>query len=76
MTEMIVAKTSATVIAYQMPSTSNRSGRRMTEDVWNTSVRRKEIAAEMKPLFSAVKNDEAKILKPANRKAKEKSRNA
>ena len=47
-----------------------------TEAVWNTSVRKKEIAAEISPLPSAVKNDEANILKPANKNANENSRNA
>ena len=35
-----------------------------------------EITAEMSPLFNAVKNEDAKILKPANRNANENSRNA
>ena len=74
--EMRVAKISAAVMAYQMPSTPRSRGRRMTEDVWNTSVRKNEIAAEISPLSSAVKNDEAKMLKPANKNAKENSRNA
>ena len=74
--EMRVAKISAAVMAYQMPSTPRSRGRRMTEDVWNTSVRKNEIAAEISPLPSAVKNDEAKMLKPANKNAKENSRNA
>ena len=76
MTEMIVENTSATVIAYQMPSTSKISGSRITDDVWKTSVRKKEIAAEIRPLFSAVKNEDAKILKPENRNANANSRNA
>ena len=76
MTEMVVAKISAAVMAYQMPSTPNRSGSRRTEEVWKTSVRRKEMAAEMRPLLSAVKNEDAKILKPANRNANENRRNA
>ena len=55
--EMRVAKISAAVIAYQMPSTPRSRGRRMTEDVWNTSVRKNEMAAEISPLPSAVKNE-------------------
>ena len=74
--EMRVAKISAAVMAYQMPSTPRSRGRRMTEDVWNTSVRKNEMAAEISPLPSAVKNDEAKMLNPANKNAKENSRNA
>lgn len=65
--EMRVAKISAAVIAYQMPSTPRSRGRRMTEDVWNTSVRKNEMAAEISPLPSAVKNDEAKMLNPAKK---------
>ena len=63
-------------MAYQMPSTPKISGRRMTDEVWSTSVRKNEITAEMSPLFNAVKNEDAKILKPANRNANENSRNA
>ena len=69
MTEIVVAKISAAVMAYQMPSTPKISGRRMTDKVWSTSVRKNEITAEMSPLFNAVKNEDAKILKPANRNA-------
>ena len=39
---------------------------------WNTSVRRKEIRAEVSPSFSAVKKEEPKMAKPENRKATEK----
>ena len=61
------ANTSATVIAHQMPSRPKSAGSSSTHSVWNTSVRRKEIAAEIAPLLSAVKNDEVKMLKPAIR---------
>ena len=33
------------------------SGRRSTAASWNTSVRRKEIAADISPLFNAVKTE-------------------
>ena len=36
MTEIVVAKISAAVMAYQMPSTPKMSGRRMTDEVWST----------------------------------------
>ena len=39
-------------------------------------MRRKEIAAETKPLLSAVKKAEVKMLKPESRKEKENRRNA
>lgn len=48
MTEIVVAKISAAVMAYQMPSTPKMSGRRMTDEVWSTSVRKNEITAEDK----------------------------
>ena len=34
------------------------------DTTWNSSVRRKEMAADTVPLFSAVKNAEPKMLKP------------
>ena len=65
MTEIISAATSATQTAHQIPSTPKIAGRISTEPLWKTRVRRKDIAAETAPLLSAVKNPEAKILKPA-----------
>ena len=55
---------SAATTASQMPSTPMISGRVRTDTTWNSSVRRKEIAADTVPLFSAVKNAEPKMLKP------------
>ena len=49
---------SATVMAHQMPSTPKKTGRIRIAATSNTTVRRKEIAAETTPLFSAVKKDE------------------
>ena len=46
-------------------------GRISTTDNWNTSVLKNEIAADIKPLFKAVKNDEPNILKPLIKKAKQ-----
>ena len=59
-----------------MPSKRMTSGRMRTQVHWNTSVRRKEMAADTPPLFRAVKKEEAKMLKPASRKVKENSRKA
>lgn len=61
---------------YHIPSMSNISGSISTAAIWNTSVLRNEIAAEIKPLFSAVKNDEPNIEKPANKNENEKMKNA
>ena len=73
---MMTADTSAAVIAHQMPSRSKKMGSIRTESTWNTSVRRKEIAADMPPLLRAVKNADVKMLMPANRNEKENSRKA
>ena len=61
---------------HQMPSTLMSSGRMRMQAHWNTSVRRKEMAADTPPLFRAVKKEEEKMLKPASRKVKENSRKA
>ena len=50
-----------------MPSMSSTSGSTSTANTWNTSVRKNEMAAEMAPLFSAVKNADAKMLNPHSR---------
>ena len=73
---MIKAKISAAVMAHQIPSTPRSMGRMTTEPAWNTSVRRKEMAAETAPLFRAVKKPEAKMLKPASRNDQQNSRKA
>ena len=59
---------SAAVTASQIPSIPKRSGSRQTAAIWNTSVRKKEIAADTAPLLRAVKKEEAKKLKPHMRK--------
>ena len=46
------------------------------DEVWKIRVRKNEIAAEIAPLLSAVEKDDAKMLKPASKKLKEKSLNA
>lgn len=48
-------RSSATATALQIPLMPRSSGRRSTAASWNTSVRRKEIAADISPLFNAVK---------------------
>ena len=59
---------SAATIASQMPFMPIISGRIITAAIWNSSVLENEIAAETKPLLSAVKKDDAKILKPEIKK--------
>ena len=49
------AAISAAVTDSQIPSSSRNAGRISTPAHWNTSVRKKEMAADTKPLFSAVK---------------------
>ena len=71
-----IEASSATVMAHQTPSKPKKRGKIKTAATSKTTVRRKEIAAETIPLFNAVKNEDAKILKPANRNANENSRNA
>ena len=71
-----IEASSATVMAHQTPSKPKKRGKIKTAATSKTTVRRKEIAAETIPLFNAVKNEDAKILNPANRNANENSRNA
>ena len=55
---------SANNIANQMPFMPNINGNKNIIATWNTKVLKKDIKAEIKPLFKAVKNDEAKTLIP------------
>ena len=64
---MTRVRSSATITANQIPFMPRIIGRISTAATWNTRVRRKEIAADIPPLLSAVKKDEPKILKPLNR---------
>lgn len=65
LTLTIKAAISAKVSAHQMPSTPLKiTGRIITAAIWNTSVRKNDIAADTAPFESAVKNDDEKILKP------------
>lgn len=53
---------SAVATDDHMPFIPNNKGSNNTVDIWKTNVLKNEIAAEIGPLFSAVKNDEPKIL--------------
>lgn len=55
---------SATTMEYQMPSMSKMLGRIKMAATWNTSVRRKEIRAEVRPSPRAVKKPEEKRHSP------------
>ena len=66
------ASISAAGIEYHTPSSLRNMGRIRTRTSWYTSVLRKDIAADAGPLLSAVKNDEAKMQNPENRKEIEK----
>ena len=65
------ARASAATVESQMPSRPQSNGRISTARHWNTSVRRKEIRAEVNPSFRAVKKEEPKMAIPENRKEKE-----
>ena len=72
----VTASASAATMDSQIPSTPQISGNTSTAATWNTSVRRKEMAADTSPLFSAVKKEEPKMANPESRKAKEKIKKA
>ena len=69
------ASASAAAVESQTPSRPQTRGRSSTARHSNTSVRRKEIRAEVNPSFRAVKKEEPKIASPENRKEKEKRMN-
>lgn len=73
---MMNAHTSANATENHTPSSLKNIGRISTAASWNTSVRRNDTAAEIAPLFSAVKNDEHQMLKPESRNVNENSLNA
>lgn len=62
-------------MASQMPSIPSTSGRNTTIMDWNKNVLAKEIVAETKPLFNAVKKAELNILKPPIKNDKANNRN-
>ena len=68
--------TSAATIENQMPSSPQSCGKISSAATWNTSVRKKEISAEVRPSPSAVKKDEPKMEKPESRNENEKIANA
>ena len=52
---------SATTTESQIPSRPISLGNKITAAIWKTMVRKKDIIAEIRPLFSAVKKDDPKI---------------
>lgn len=67
----MAAINSAATMDIQMPSIPKISGNINTAATWKINVLRKEINAEMRPSFNAVKKDEPKIAIPEKRKEKE-----
>ena len=65
---------SAAAMDSHIPSISQTSGSSITAALWKTSVRRKDISAEVRPSLSAVKNEDANMLNPANRNENENMR--
>ena len=65
------AAASATITDPQIPFTPKKPGRIRMLSTSKTSVLANEIRADTGPLFKAVKNEEANILKPMKRKATE-----
>ena len=65
------AKNSPITIDNQIPFIPINIGSINTVIIWKTAVLDVEIIAEISPLFNAVKNDEPKILKPANKNPNE-----
>lgn len=70
------AMTSAATMESQIPSTCQNNGKINTAAAWNTMVLIKEMAADIRPLFNAVKNEELKMTNPENKKEKEKMEKA
>ena len=65
------AENSAITVANQMPSTCKNIGKIKTAAVSKIKVLKKEIIAETKPSFNAVKKDEPYIARGANKNEKE-----
>ena len=74
--DIIAEAISATKTDHQMPLSPNIDGKRRTDRSSNTSVRTKDITAEMVPLFSAVKNEDVNMLPPDSKNENKKIRNA
>ena len=62
---------SAAIREYHIPSMPQIIGNSKTAEIWKTRVRKNEIKAEVRPSFSAVKNDEPKMAMPANKNENE-----
>ena len=62
---MLTAKeiSSANTTASQIPFIPQNIGKININAVWNTNVLKKDIIAEISPLFNAVKKDDANITK-------------
>ena len=58
--------TSAATTEIQMPSICQIMGKISTAPSWNTSVRRNEIMAEVRPALSAEKKLEVRMANPIN----------
>ena len=58
-----------------IPLTPKNSGKINTATICNTNVLKKDIVAEVKPSFNAVKNPEVKMANPINKKHNENSLN-
>jgi hypothetical protein len=64
------ARISDATTDHQTPSISHKSGITLTVPHWNITVLAKDITAELKPSFKAVKKPDANILKPEKTKLK------
>lgn len=76
MNDITSANTSAAVTDHHIPSSPWKIGIMITAAILKIKVLRKDIAADIPPLLSAVKNDEANIVKPLNMNASENILNA
>ena len=71
MTVTTTAITSATTMESHIPSTLKITGSSITAEISKTSVRKNEMMAEVSPSERAVKKEEPKMAKPANKNANE-----
>ena len=55
---------SAIPTAHQIPLIPKNAGSKSSMIIWNTRVRKKEMAADTTPLLKAVKKEEPKMLNP------------
>ena len=75
-TETIIASISDTTIESHIPFRPKNKGKTRMHAIWKISVRINEIAADIKPLLSAVKNDAPKKDIPQNKNENENIVNA